>query len=414
MEARRCVPGRPRSQSNRPKTSYYDGYFLEKGVLMHTDYLIVGGGMTAAAAARGIRDADPDGTITIVSDESYPPYKRPWLSKKLWAGGDVAKLWVELPDVKLVNDRRIVSLDLGGKAATDDSGDEYRYGKVLLATGGTPRRLSGDDGEVVYFRTLDDYRRLRALGDGSHVLVIGGGFIGSEIAAALTGNGARVTMVFPEPVINFRLLPRDLGDFVTDYYREKGVEAIADETVASVDGKRVTLGSGRVIEADAVVAGLGIVPNTSVAEAAGLPVDNGIVVDERGRVADRDDVFAAGDVANFPSPVLGKRFRVEHEDHARTHGKVVGANMAGADEPYDHIPFFYSDLFDLGYEAVGEVDSRLDTVEQWETPLRKGIVTYVDADKHPRGFLLWDTWGKVDEARERLKAGEPVKGTEFV
>jgi 3-phenylpropionate/trans-cinnamate dioxygenase ferredoxin reductase subunit len=381
---------------------------------MHTDYLIVGGGMTAAAAAHGIRDVDPDGAITIVSDESYPPYKRPWLSKKLWAGGDEAKLWVDLPEVKLVNGRSIVSLDLGAQTATDDGGDEYRYGKVLLATGGSPRRLSGDDGDVIYFRTLDDYRRLRELDEGAHVLVIGGGFIGSEVGAALVNTGARVTMVFPEPVMNFRLLPRDLGEFVTEYYREKGVEVLTDETVASVEGSRVTLGSGRVIEADAVVAGLGILPNTSLADAAGLPVDNGIVVDDRGRVGDRNDVFAAGDVASFPSPVLGRRFRVEHEDHATTHGRIVGGNMAGADVAYDHIPFFYSDLFDLGYEAVGEVDSRLDTVEQWETPQRKGIVTYVDADARPRGFLLWDTWGKVDDARERIKAGEPVKGTELV
>jgi 3-phenylpropionate/trans-cinnamate dioxygenase ferredoxin reductase subunit len=381
---------------------------------MQTDYLIVGGGMTAAAAASGIRDVDTDGSITIVSDEPHPPYKRPWLSKKLWQGGDESKIWVDLPDVELVSDRRIVSLDLGARTATDDRGDEYRYGKLLLATGGTPRRLGGDDDEVIYFRTLDDYRRLRAIGEGSRVVVVGGGFIGSEIGAALTGAGARVTMVFPEPAVNFRLLPRDLADFVTDYYREHGVEVLADETVASVEGTRVTLGSGRVLEADAVVAGLGIVPNTSLAEAAGLPVDNGIVVDDHGRVDGRDDVFAAGDVASFPSPVLGGRFRVEHEDHANTHGRVVGANMAGADEPYDHLPFFYSDLFDLGYEAVGELDSRLDTVEQWETPDRKGIVTYVDADKRPRGFLLWDTWGKVDDARERIKAGEPVKGTELV
>src|SRR3954454_23325648 len=115
MEARRCVRGRPGSQSNRPKSSYYDRYFLEKGLLMHTDYLIVGGGMTAAAAAQGIRDVDPDGTITIVSEEAQPPYKRPWLSKKLWAGGDESKLWIELPDVALVNGRRIVSLDLGAR-----------------------------------------------------------------------------------------------------------------------------------------------------------------------------------------------------------------------------------------------------------------------------------------------------------
>jgi NADPH-dependent 2,4-dienoyl-CoA reductase/sulfur reductase-like enzyme len=377
---------------------------------MQSDYLIVGGGLTAAAAVNGIRERDPEGSITVVSSEPHPPYKRPWLSKKLWAGGDEAKVFVELPEVELVNGRRIVSLDLDGHRAVDDQGDEYRYGKLLLATGGTPRRLGGEDGDVVYFRTLDDYRRLRELDEGSRVVVIGGGFIGSEIAAALVGTGANVTMVFPEPAINFRLLPRDLADFVTEYYREHGVEVLTDETVESVDGTRVTLGSGRVLEADAVVAGLGIVPETALAEAAGLPVENGIVVDEHGRVDGRDDVFAAGDVASFPSPVLGKRFRVEHEDHANTHGRVVGANMAGADEPYEHVPFFYSDLFDLGYEAVGEVDSRLDTVEQWETPNRKGIVTYVDAEKRPRGFLLWDTWGKVDDARRLLEAGEPVEG----
>jgi NADPH-dependent 2,4-dienoyl-CoA reductase/sulfur reductase-like enzyme len=185
---------------------------------------------------------------------------------------------------------------------------------------------------------------------------------------------------------------------------------LTDETVSSVSGTQVTLGSGRTIDADAIVAGLGIVADTSLAEAAGLPVDNGIVVDEHGRAGGRDDVFAAGDAAAFPSPVLGKRVRVEHEDHANTHGRVVGANMAGAREDYTHVPFFYSDLFDLGYEAVGEVDSRLDTVEQWETPNRKGIITYVDDERRPRGVLLWDTWGKVDEARDLIRAGEPVEG----
>ena len=143
-----------------------------------------------------------------------------------------------------------------------------------------------------------------------------------------------------------------------------------------------------------------------LAEAAGLPVDNGIVVDEHGRVGGRDDVFAAGDVANFPSPVLGKRFRVEHEDHANTHGRVVGANMAGADETYDHIPLFYSDLFELGYEAVGEVDARLEAVEDWQEPFKKGTITYVDEDGKPRGFLLWNVWDKVDAARDAIKAGE--------
>jgi NADPH-dependent 2,4-dienoyl-CoA reductase/sulfur reductase-like enzyme len=150
------------------------------------------------------------------------------------------------------------------------------------------------------------------------------------------------------------------------------------------------------------------VPDTGLAEAAGLPVDNGIVVDDHGRIAGRDDLFAAGDVAHFPSEALGTETRVEHEDHAKSHGKQVGANMAGADEPYEHLPFFYSDLFELGYEAVGEVDSRLKTVETWAEPNRKGIVAYVDDEGRPRGFLLWDVWGKVDDATALIRAGEPV------
>jgi NADPH-dependent 2,4-dienoyl-CoA reductase/sulfur reductase-like enzyme len=367
-----------------------------------TRYLIVGGGMTADAAAKGIRQHDADGGIVLVGAEQHPPYKRPPLSKGLWRGGAEEKIWKktdEVPGVDLRLGRRITSVDLDARTATDDAGDEYAWEKLLFATGGTPRRLGGDDGDVVYFRTLDDFHLLHErAGEGTRVAVIGGGFIGSEIAAALVGVGATVSMTFPEPAIGFRLFPRGLGDFVTGYYRDKGVEVNAGGMV----------GSPRELDADIVVAGLGIVPNVELAEAAGLKVDNGIVVDEHGRVDGRDDVFAAGDVANFPSPVLGKRFRVEHEDHANTHGKVVGENMAGADVAYDHIPLFYSDLFDLGYEAVGEVDSRLATVETWQEPNRKGTIAYVDDAGRPRGFLLWNVWDKVDAARDLIAAGEPV------
>jgi len=367
-----------------------------------TRYLIVGGGMTADAAAKGIRQHDADGGIVLVGAEQHPPYKRPPLSKGLWSGGAEEKIWKktdEVPGVDLRLGRRIASVDLDARTAIDDAGDEYAWEKLLFATGGTPRRLGGDDGDVVYFRTLDDFHLLhgRAV-EGTRVAVVGGGFIGSEIAAALVGAGASVSMTFPEPTIGFRLFPRGLGDFVTGYYRDKGIAVNAGGTV----------GSPRELDADIVVAGLGIVPNVELAEAAGLKVDNGIVVDEHGRVDGRDDVFAAGDVANFPSPVLGKRFRVEHEDHANTHGKVVGENMAGADVVYDHIPLFYSDMFDLGYEAVGEVDSRLATVETWLEPNRKGTIAYVDDAGRPRGFLLWNVWDKVDAARDLIAAGEPV------
>jgi NADPH-dependent 2,4-dienoyl-CoA reductase/sulfur reductase-like enzyme len=369
-------------------------------------YLIVGAGMTGDMAAKGIREQDSDGPITMVGADPNPPYKRPLLTKGLWQGAPEEKVWRDPAEsVQLITGRRILSLDVAAGTATDDQGDEYSWEKLLLATGARPRQIPGAEG-VVWFRTLDDYRTLRELaGEGTHVVVIGGGFIGSELAAGLVGNGARVTMLFPEPGIGYRLFPEALSTFLVDYYREKGVEVLAGEMVASASGERVETQSGRSIEADAVVAGLGVIPDTELAEAAGLEVEDGIVVDEYGRVPGHENVFAAGDVARFPVRALGTSLRIEHEDHANSHGKLVGANMAGAETPYDHLPFFYSDLFDLGYEAVGIVDSRLEAVEDWQEPYRKGVVTYVE-DGRPRGVLLWNVWDKLDAARDLLRAGE--------
>ncbi len=380
-------------------------------------YLVIGGGMTGDAACRGIRDHDTEGSIAVVSAEPHAPYARPPLSKALWKGDDEAKIWrgTDALGVDLRLGRRIVSLDVAERRAADDQGTEYGYERVVIATGGTPRRFPFDTGEspIVYFRTLDDYRGLRALaGAGKHVIVVGGGFIGSEIAAALQMNGCRVTLVLAGDTIGGRLYPDDLARFVTDYYRERGVEVIAERAVAAVepdaDRVRVRLADERVLTGDGVVAGLGIEPNDALAAAAGLVVDDGVAVDRYGRALDGDGAFAAGDVARFPLTALGTETRVEHEDHAVRHGRAVGANMAGADEPYDHVPFFYSDLFDLGYEAVGEVDSRHDTVADWREPYREGVVYYLGADRRVRGVLLWNVWDKVDAARELIRAGEAV------
>jgi 3-phenylpropionate/trans-cinnamate dioxygenase ferredoxin reductase subunit len=378
-------------------------------------YLIVGGGMTGDAACGGIRDHDSHGSIGLVGGEEHMPYARPPLTKGLWKGKPEESIWRGTADydVDLVLGRRIVALDLDAHMATDDAGETYFYERLLLATGGTPRRLgSGDDG-VLYYRTLDHYRHLRGLAkDGLRVAVVGAGFIGSEIAAALTMNGCDVTIAFPGEGIGGNVFPAKLAKFVNEYYESKGVEVLPGEKVSRIerdgDGFRVATEGGRTIEAEVVVAGLGIEPATELAESAGLATDDGVLVDELGRVEGHDDVFAAGDVARFPVSALGGTRRIEHENHANTHGHAVGANMAGANEPYTHLPFFYSDLFELGYEAVGDVDSRLETLAEWAEPNRKGVVCYV-ADGRPRGFLLWDVWDRVDAARELIVAGDPVE-----
>jgi NADPH-dependent 2,4-dienoyl-CoA reductase/sulfur reductase-like enzyme len=192
--------------------------------------------------------------------------------------------------------------------------------------------------------------------------------------------------------------------FLNSYFQEKGVTLVASETVKSVCkvGNKVvvTTGKGLEIAADGVVAGLGIEPNTDLAKQAGLKVDNGIVVDELLRTTNHD-IYAAGDVANFYSAALDKRMRVEHEDNANVMGEMAGRNMAGQSDIYSHQPYFYSDLFDLGYEAVGELDSGLDIVEDWKEPFQKGVIYYL-RDGRVRGVLLWNTWGQVAAATQLI------------
>jgi NADPH-dependent 2,4-dienoyl-CoA reductase/sulfur reductase-like enzyme len=218
-------------------------------------------------------------------------------------------------------------------------------------------------------------------------------------------------MLFPEAGIGSRVFPADLAAFLTGYYHEKGVEVLNGVAVAGMrqNGQKpvVVTGSGREIVADGVVAGLGIELNTDMAARAGFPIENGIAVDEFLR-AGVPDIFAAGDVASFYNPVLGERIRLEHEDNALVMGRQAGRNMAGAGEPYHHLPFFYSDLFELGYEAVGILDSRLETVVDWLEPYRKGVIYYL-REGRVRGVLLWNVWDQVDAARQLIAEPGPVR-----
>ena len=383
------------------------------------EYLVIGGGMTADAAVHGIRERDSSGTIAVLCGETYPPYDRPPLSKKLWTGKPLDVIWRKPGETGAVVflDTRAVKGDAATKTITDSRGEVYGYEKLLLATGGAPRRLPAADDGVIYFRTLDDYRRLRALADRkSEFVVIGGGFIGSEIAAALAMNGCRVTMVFPDSGIGARIYPSKLSDFLNVYFRDKGVTVLAGETVRAVKRNDVRFvvetGSGKTLSADAVVAGIGIVPETGLAQSLGLKVDNGIEVDEQLRAAP-PDIFAAGDVANFYSAALGARRRVEHEDNANTMGAMAGRNMAGASEKYEYLPYFYSDLFDLGYEAVGDFGAGMDIVEDWKEPFRQGVVYYLRVGR-VRGVLLWNTWGQIEAARALIASEETFSAAKLM
>jgi NADPH-dependent 2,4-dienoyl-CoA reductase/sulfur reductase-like enzyme len=380
-------------------------------------YLVVGGGLAGHAALRALREADPGASVALLSAEPHAPYARPPLSKKLWAGDAESSIWLPAVEgVRLVLGRRAVQLDRGAHEVVDDRGERYRYGKLLLATGGAPRRLPPEDPRIVAFRTLEDFRRVKeaVAGGEKRVAVIGGGFIGSEMAAALRGAGARVTMVFPEAGVCARAFPADLSANVTAYYREKGVEVWTGELVAGIEaGARaltIRTKAGRVLEADLAVVGLGIQPSVELARDAGLAVSDGIDVDERLRTSD-PDVWAAGDVARFPCAALGTRVRVEHEDAAVSMGAFAARAMTGAAGSYDHLPSFYSDLFDLGYEAVGEVDARHEAVADWKRPFREGVVYFLSHGR-VRGVLLWNVWGQVDAARKLVAERGPFSAAD--
>ncbi|HXD10139.1 MAG TPA: FAD/NAD(P)-binding oxidoreductase [Anaerolineales bacterium] len=386
--------------------------------MKHYKYLIVGGGLGGDAATRGIRELDAEGSIGLISMESAPPYMRPNLSKGLWKGRPIEKIWRKTEERAELNlGRKVTALDPQKKTVQDDKGEEYSYDKLLLATGGSPDHLPFGKGDIIYYRNFEDYQHLRGMADAhEHFVVIGGSYIGSEIAAALTMVGKKVTLIFHGDAISHRIFPSDLAHFLNEYYEQKGVELIKDDSVASVtrEGERliVRTGSGRAVETDGVVAGIGIHPNVELAEAAGLKLDDGIVVNERLETS-HADIYAVGDAANFFHAALGKRTRVEHEDNAVAMGKLAGRNMAGASETYTRTPMFYSDLFEFGYEAVGETSTEMETVSDWQEQFKKGVIYYLDGDR-VRGVLLWNVWKQVDNARALMLEPGPFKAEDLM
>jgi 3-phenylpropionate/trans-cinnamate dioxygenase ferredoxin reductase subunit len=378
------------------------------------DYLIIGGGMAGDAAAKGIRERDADGTIGIIGEESTAPFPRPALSKKLWLDDDFTEEDAALHTAEETG----ATLHLGLRAATIDrdnrtvatmTGETFGYGRLLLATGGHPRQISTlpPNDRVIYFRTLEHYHRLRnTIGLHPHVAVVGGGYIGTELAAALVQNGCSVTLVHPEDVLGSRTFPAAITAELEEMFTGAGVTlhggAKVDGGTLTTSGVALELSDGTTLMADYAVLGLGIEPAGTLARRAGLETssDGGIVVDEHLRTSD-PDVLAAGDVAQYPDRILGRR-RVEHVDNATEMGTVAGRILAGSDETYDHTPLFYSDLFDAWYEAVGTLDASLETVVVDKAD--GGRVVYYLTDDEVVGVLLWKVADGVDPARAVLAA----------
>ena len=382
---------------------------------MHYKYLIIGGGMAAHSAVGGIRGIDNKGSIGMFTGETDPPYDRPHLSKGLWTKGESFNdIWRDMNDdsVDLHLSTLITSLDVANKNVIDEMGEAYTYEKLLIATGGTARQLPFGGDAIIYFRTAEDYRALRALTDErERFLVIGGGFIGSEIASSLSQNGQEVIMVFPENGVGASIYPNDLSNFMNGYFSDNGVEVLANHSVTgiqSVDGcLTATLESSagsRTISVDGVVAGLGIDPNISLAKNAGLEVSNGIIADQNLSAA--PDIFVAGDVVNYYNSVLERRIRVEHEDSANVTGTHAGKAMAEETAPFKNIPYFWSDSFKLGYEAMGHLDSRMKMVSDWNEEFREGFVYYLEGTR-VRGVLLWNVWDRWGPAGEIIESMGP-------
>jgi NADPH-dependent 2,4-dienoyl-CoA reductase/sulfur reductase-like enzyme len=375
-------------------------------------YLIIGGGMTADAAVRGIRSIDQQGSIGMIGEESDPPYTRPLLSKGLWKGRPIESVWRRTPGEALTLHlgHKVISLNTDDRQVVDEQGQTYLGEKLLLASGGTPRRLPFGGEDILYFRTLADFKRLHEMSTQmERFAVIGAGFIGSEIAAALAMNGKRVSLLFPDDGIGAQMFPKNMSQFLNEFFRKKGVEVLAGETLTGLEKQQkefvLKTKSGREILAQAVVAGIGLLPNLELAKTAGLATNDGIIVDKY-LLTSRPGIYAAGDVAEFYNPALGKRIRVEHEDNANTMGLQAGRNMAGASEAYLHLPFFYSDLFELGYEAVGELDSNFTVVADWKEPYQTGVLYYLK-ESRIRGVLLWNVWKKIDAARKLINDPGP-------
>ena len=355
------------------------------------DFLLVGGGLASAHCASELRKRGAEGSILLVGREPEPPYERPPLSKE-YLRGEASRedahvhpaSWYEENGVELLAGRNVMSLDPGARTATIQGGEEVTFGKALLGTGAMVNilRVEGAENEGIhYLRAFGNSDAIRADAEAAeHVVLIGGSYIGTEVAASLSAKGVKCTIVMMEEVALSRTFGEDAGRWFHERLESHGVTVHGGEELEAFEGdgrvKAVLTKSGLAVECDAVVVGAGVRADAMLAERAGLEVDNGIVCDSKLQ-ASVPGIYAAGDCCSYDSVVHGRRLRVEHWDVAMQQGMHAAGNMLGDDKDYEVVPYFFSDLADwASLEYVGPA-------QDWdEAPIWRG-------DRDGEEFSLW-------------------------
>jgi NADPH-dependent 2,4-dienoyl-CoA reductase/sulfur reductase-like enzyme len=381
---------------------------------MSAPIVIVGGGLAAGTAVTELRDLGHDGDVVVIAEEPHPPYERPPLSKELLQGRKDAEAtyvrpadWYAEHKVDLRTGVRVSAIDPAAQSVQLDDGDRLSYSALLLATGARARRLPlepTNDVAVRYLRTLDDAAALRgALGDGRRLLVVGGGWIGMEVAASARQLGSAVTLVEPEEQPLAALGP-DIGARFATEHRAHGVDLRTGTGFERLDGGEAVLSDGSRVAVDTVLVGVGAIPNDDLAREAGLAVDGGILVDA-GLRTDRDAIFAAGDVANVDHPVLGERVRVEHWQNAIDQGKAAARALLGEPVEFSALPYFFTDQYDLGMEYFGHIGrqgfDRVD-IEEGE---RGAYACFWWRGRQLVAAMHVNQWDRSDELRARVREG---------
>jgi NADPH-dependent 2,4-dienoyl-CoA reductase/sulfur reductase-like enzyme len=333
----------------------------------HAAVVIVGSGQAGGRAAEALRQGGHTGRITLIGDEPHAPYERPALSKEFLSSAAAEKLawvrphtWYSEAAITRLHGRRAVGIDEAHNVVELDDGSPVEFETLILTTGARPRQLAvggADHPLVSYLRTIEDSQQLqRRLSPGARVVVIGAGFIGMEVAATAVARGCAVTVLELAELPMMRAIPRQLGDFYADFHRRKGVDlrvATAVTRITETQGRAlVHTDRGEPILADAVVVGIGVVPNVELAQTAGLETDNGIVVDEYGRTG-HPRIYAAGDVTSHFNSLLGRRVRLESWQNAQNQAIAVARNVLGAATPYAEVPWFWSDQYELNLQIAG-------------------------------------------------------------